>query len=155
MKKVVAGRHRASIEGDFVVFIIGARVNKKLRAIKALRSIGGMQKMLKYLGEHPEKGLLGYETAGFTIIQYWRSFEDLERFAKDTDDPHLEAWRRYLRMVNKTGEAGIWHETFLVRAGEYETIYNNVPLRGLAKASTLVPVAEASSARDRMKVAKT
>jgi hypothetical protein len=29
-----------------------------------------------------------------------------------------------------------------------------MPLRGLAKASTLVPVAEASSARDRMKVAK-
>ncbi|MCJ7438759.1 MAG: DUF4188 domain-containing protein [Acidimicrobiia bacterium] len=150
MAKVVPGRHTAEIDGDFVVFIIGARVNKKRRLVTALRAIGGMQKMLKYLSGHPDKGLLGYETAGFTIIQYWRSFEDLERFAKDADDPHLEVWRRYMRMVNKTGEAGIWHETYLVRAGEYEAIYNNMPERGLAAASRLVPVAESSRARGRV-----
>ena len=149
-KKVVAGRQTAEIEGDFVVFIIGARVNKKRHLMKALRAIGGMGKMLKYLSEHPEKGLLGYETAGFTTIQYWRSFDDLEHFAKDADDPHLEVWRRYMRMVNKTGEAGVWHETYLVRAGEYEAIYSNVPERGLAKASKLVPVAESSRARGRV-----
>ena len=54
-----------------------------------------MRAMLDYLTEHPEKGLLGYETAGFTVIQYWRSFEHLEAFAKDKEDPHLEAWRNY------------------------------------------------------------
>jgi len=150
MAKVVPGRQTAQIEGDFVVFIIGARVNKKRHLVKALRAIGGMGKMLKYLSEHREKGLLGYETAGFTTIQYWRSFDDLERFAKDADDPHLEVWRRYMRMVNKTGEAGVWHETYLVRAGEYEAIYSNVPERGLAKASKLVPVAKSSSARSRI-----
>ena len=150
MARVVPGRQTAQIEGDFVVFIIGARVNKKRHLMKALRAIGGMGKMLKYLSEHPEKGLLGYETAGFTTIQYWRSFDDLERFAKDADDPHLEVWRRYMRMVNKTGEAGVWHETYLVRAGEYEAIYSNVPERGLAKASKLVPVAKSSSARSRI-----
>jgi len=153
MAKVVPGRQTAEIDGDFVVFIIGARVNKKRHLVKALRAISGMGKMLKYLSEHPEKGLLGYEGAGFTIIQYWRSFEDLERFAKDTDDPHLEVWRRYMRMVNKTGEAGIWHETYLVQAGQYEAIYNNMPERGLAKASKLVPIAESSRARGRVATA--
>ena len=90
--------------------------------------------MLTYLTEHPEKGLLGYETAGFTVIQYWRSFEHLEAFAKDNDDPHLEAWRNYWKRVGKTTRTGIWHETFLVRAGEYEAIYGNMPPTGLGKA---------------------
>jgi hypothetical protein len=56
-------------------------------------------------------------------------------------------------MVNKTGEAGIWHETYLVQAGQYEAIYNNMPERGLAAASRLVPVAESSRARGRVATA--
>ena len=75
---VQQGRWTAEIDGDFVVFIIGARINSKLHALRALIDLGGrrgMNHMLKYLSEHPEKGLLGYETAGFTTIQYWRSLE--------------------------------------------------------------------------------
>ena len=107
--------------------------------------------MLKYLTKHPEKGLLGYEKAGFTFIQYWRSFEHLEAFAKDIDDPHLEVWRNYWRRIGKSTRAGIWHETYLVRAGEYEAIYGNMPPHGLGKAGSLVPVAESVSARQRLK----
>ena len=109
--------------------------------------------MLKYLTEHPEKGLLGYETMGFANIQYWRSFEHLEAFAKDTDDPHLDVWRKYWKRVGKDDRTGIWHETYLVRAGEYEAIYGNMPARGLGKASRLVPVAESVGARQRIKAA--
>jgi hypothetical protein len=36
-----------------------------------------------------EKGLLAYEMGIPTIVQYWRSFEQLEAFARDKDDPHL------------------------------------------------------------------
>jgi len=56
------GRWTAEIEGDFVVFIIGARPNK-WRLVQSLRDLGGnsMQKMLDYLMERPEKGLLGYQ----------------------------------------------------------------------------------------------
>src|SRR5215510_9198462 len=139
---VKVGRWTAQIEGDFVVFLIGARTNSKWQAFRSVADLGarrGMGHMLEYLTEHPEKGLLGYETAGFTVIQYWRSFEHLEAFAKDEDDPHLEVWRNYWRRVGKSGRAGIWHETFLVRAGEYEAIYGNMPPRGLGEASTLVP----------------
>ena len=80
MTEIRHGRWTAEVDGDFVVFIIGARINSKLHAIKAMMDLGGrrgMNHMLKYLTDHPEKGLLGYETAGFTVIQYWRSFEQL------------------------------------------------------------------------------
>jgi Domain of unknown function (DUF4188) len=148
------GRWTAEIDGDFVVFIIGARVNSWLHAFRSFADLGGrrgMNHMLKYLTEHPEKGLLGYETAGFTIVQYWRSFAHLEAFAKDTDDPHLEVWRNYWRRVGKSARTGIWHETYLVRAGEYEAIYGNMPPHGLGKAGALMPIAESASARERIK----
>jgi hypothetical protein len=156
MTEIRHGRWTAEVDGDFVVFIIGARINSKLHAVKAVMDLGGrrgMNHMLKYLIDHPEKGLLGYETAGFTVIQYWRSFEHLEAFAKDEDDPHLEVWRTYWKRVGKGTRAGIWHETYLVRAGEYEAIYGNMPPHGLGKATNLVPLAESVSARQRLKAA--
>lgn len=154
MAEIKQGRWTAEIEGDFVVFIIGARVNSKWHLVRTINDLGGrrgMNHMLKYLTDHPEKGLLGYQTLGFANVQYWRSFEHLEAFAKDTDDPHLEVWRKYWKRVAKSGRSGIWHETFLVRNGEYEAIYGNVPPRGLGKASQLVPVAESVGARQRLK----
>ena len=110
-----------------------------------------MNHMLKYLTEHPEKGLLGYQNGYPTIVQYWRSFDHLEAFARDADDPHLEPWRNYFRRVGKSGRTGIWHETYLVRTGEYEAVYGNMPTVGLGKAANLVPVAEASTARLRVR----
>ena len=137
-QKINEGRRTAHIEGDFVVFLIGARFNSKLHLARSLKDLGGrrrgMQAMLDHLVAHPEKGLLGYEMGLKTIVQYWRSFEQLEAFAKDADDPHLEVWRDFWRRVGKSGRTGIWHETFLVRAGEYETIYGNMPDYGLGKA---------------------
>ncbi len=154
MAEVNQGRRGAEIEGDFVVFLIGARLHK-LHPIRSLRDLGGMRGMpymLRYLSQYPEKGLLGYETFGLTMnVQYWRSFEHLERFARDDGDPHLAAWRNYWKRVGKDPRSGIWHETFLVRAGEYEAVYGNMPPHGLAKASTVVPIGGDSSARRRLK----
>jgi hypothetical protein len=155
----IAGRRMtAEIEGDFVVFLIGATLNSKLHLLRSVADLGGrrgMKYMLDYLVEHPEKGLLAYEMGFPTIVQYWRSFEHLEAFAKDKDDPHLEVWRNYWRRVGRSGRTGIWHETFLVRAGEYEAVYGNTRARGLGKAGRLVPVAESSSARERLKAMTT
>jgi len=154
MAKVNQGRWTAEIEGDFVVFIIGARVNKPWQLVRIIRDLGGrhgMNHMLKYLTEHPEKGLLGYETMGFVNVQYWRSFDALEAFAKDSEDPHLSAWRNYWKRVGKDDRAGIWHETFLVRDGEYEAVYGNMPPKGLGKATSLVPIAQSSTARNRLR----
>ena len=146
------GRWTAEIEGDFVVFLINARPSWRL--IRSIRDLGGrsMQQMLDYLMEHPEKGLLAYQRHGpfGVIVQYWRSFEHLEAFARDKDDPHLEVWRNYWKRVGKSTRTGIWHETFLVKAGQYEAIYGNMPPIGLGKAGRLVTVAEAKGARQRV-----
>ena len=154
MAQIAGRRMTAEIDGDFVVFLIGARANSKWRLPDAFRDLGGrrgMRHMLDYLVAHPEKGLLAYQMGFPTIVQYWRSFEHLEAFAKNTDDPHLAVWRNYWRRVGKSARTGIWHETYLVRAGEYEAIYNNMPPHGLAKAGSLVPVAESVGARQRLK----
>jgi hypothetical protein len=153
MAETAGRRMRAEIDGDFVVFLIGARFNNKLQMVKSVLDLGGrrgMKHMLDYLVARPEKGLLAYEMGLPTIVQYWRSFEHLEAFANDRDDPHLEIWRQYWRRVGKSDRTGIWHETYLVQAGQYEAIYGNMPPHGLGKAGRLVPLASASSARDRV-----
>jgi Domain of unknown function (DUF4188) len=153
MSKTIMGRRRAVIEGDFVVFLIGARfeLTHPIRTFNDLGGRRGMKHMLDYLMEHPEKGLLGYEFGLPTIVQYWRSFDHLEAFARDDDDPHTAAWRNYWKRVGSTNRSGIWHETYLVRAGEYEAIYANMPAFGLGKAGTLVPLGKDSTARLRVR----
>ena len=140
MTELAGRRMTAEIDGDFVVFLIGARFNNKLQLARSLVDLGGrrgMRHMLDHLIARPEKGLLAYEMGIPTIVQYWRSFEHLEEFAKNQDDPHLDAWRNFWRRVGKTERTGIWHETYLVRAGEYEAVYGNMPPRGLGKAGRL------------------
>jgi Domain of unknown function (DUF4188) len=143
MAKVIPGRFTAEIEGPFVVFIIGMRVNKFFAFRKWIATAMAMGPMIRTLYEHPEKGFLGAQTflygRGVVTVQYWRSFEDLERFARDKDDPHLKAWRTFNKTIGSDGSVGIFHETFLVDAGKYEALYGNMPVFGLASAANHVP----------------
>jgi hypothetical protein len=155
MAAVANGRFTADVEGDFVVFIIGMRVNKPWKLRKWFPVAMAMPRMLRYLDKNPQAGLLGYRSAGSprtpTLVQYWRSFEDLDRFAKQPDAPHLGPWRRFIKDVGSSGDVGIWHETYKVRAGEYEAVYGNMPVFGLAKATKHVPVgAKGDSAATRI-----
>jgi hypothetical protein len=154
MAEIQRGRHLAEIDGDFVVFLTGARFSLR-HPLRTFRDLGGrkggMKAMLDHLVAHPEKGLLGFTMGLPVIVQYWRSFEHLEAFARDDSDPHIATWRRYYRRDAQHPGAGIWHETFLVRAGDYEAIYKNMPAIGLGSAGRLVPAAESSTARLRIK----
>jgi hypothetical protein len=143
MAKIFPGRYTAHIEGPFVVFLIGMRVNRLWAIHKWLPTAMAMGPMLKTLYQHPEKGFLGAQTylnwRGVTTVQFWRSFEDLERFARSKDDPHLGAWRRFNRAIGADGSVGIWHETYLVQPGQYEALYGNMPRAGLAALAEHVP----------------
>jgi hypothetical protein len=137
--QVVNGRYTARMDEPFVVFIIGMRINRPLTVRKWVPTAWAMGPMLRELYQNPDKGFLGAETfvywPGVTLVQYWRSFEDLEKFACDPDDPHMPAWQRFNRTVGKDGSVGIFHETFIVERGNYEAIYGNMPVFGLAKAT--------------------
>ena len=136
---VMKGRYTAKMDESFVVFIIGMRINNIFAVRKWLPTVRAMGPMLKELYQNPEKGFLGGEFflywRGPALVQYWRSFEDLEKFARDREDPHLPAWLRFNRTVRGDGSVGIWHEKYTVERGNYESIYANMPVFGLAKAT--------------------
>ncbi len=149
--KVFTGRFSADLDGDFVVFVIGMRVNRPFHVRGWWPTFRAMGPMLKELEADP--ALLYSHTGwmgGPALIQYWRSFADLDRYARDGDREHLPAWREWVHGISRSsGSVGIWHETYKVRAGEYEAIYGNTPRIGLAQAGAHVPLAVkgASAAR--------
>ena len=132
-------RVTAELDGDFVVFMIGMRVNKPWKVSAWLPVFLAMPKMLGELARHPELGLLGGRFAGGTLIQFWRSSEHLNAYAQSRQNAHLPAWRAFNQNARKSGGAvGIWHETYRVAAGQYETVYVDMPAFGLGQAGRRV-----------------
>src|SRR5436190_9610670 len=152
MAKVIPTRMTAEIEGEFVVFLIGARINKPWKIHKWLPVALAMPRMLKELSANPASGFLGYQQFLGVIVQYWRSFEHLERYARDRDASHWPAWVAYNKKIGAaSGDVGIWHETYRIARGQYEAIYGGMPPFGLGKIGRLVPISRPrDSARERM-----
>lgn len=155
MAAIHAGRFAAQIEGDFVVFLIGMRVNQPLLIHKWLPVARAMPRMLAELMKNKELGLLHVQTfiGGRTVmgVQYWRSFEQLHAYAHARDKQHLPAWAEFNRAVGGNGSVGVFHETYRVRAGDYECVYVNMPRFGMARAGELVPaVGRMQSAKSRI-----
>ena len=152
MARVIPQKVTAEIEGDFVVFLIGMRVNKPWKLHKWLPVFRAMPPMLKELEKHPESGFLGHIFGFKVIVQYWRSFEHLEAYARSQDQGHWPAWVAFNKQLGSSrGDVGIWHETYQIRAGQYETIYSGMPPYGLGKVGKLVPASgRQESARGRI-----
>ena len=152
MAVVHAERMCPQIDGDFVVFLIGIRINKPWKIHKWLPVFRAMPRMLKELESQPDSGFLGAESNGFMLVQYWRSFEQLERYSRRPDAQHWPAWVAFnKRMGRSRGDVGIWHETYRISAGQYEAIYSGMPARGLGKVGRLVAARERfESARGRL-----
>ncbi len=156
MAQVVVGRYAAQTDEPLVVFLIGMRINR-LRAVrKWAPTFMAMVRMLRRLVAQPEKGFLHAHTIlywrGIGLVQYWRSFDDLERFARSPSEPHLAAWRRFNRVVGyKDGSVGFWHESYLIDPRRCEAVYGNMPVFGLAKATNHVPaIGRRETARARL-----
>jgi len=137
-----------------VVFLIGMRVNRPWKVHRWWPIFVAMRPMVTELEADPQSGILhaqfGFAFGGPVVVQYWRSFDALERYARAPDARHLPAWRRFNRLVRASGDVGIWHETYRVGAGEYEAIYGNMPRVGLAAAGEHAPLGSTSTAARRI-----
>lgn len=156
MARIVPGRFAGTIEGEFVMFLIGMRVNNLLAVGKWWPASQAMPKMLKELFAQPQLGLLHAEyTVSWRmamVVQYWRSHEQLQAYAHARDKAHLPAWAAFHRAARGNTAVGVFHETYVVRPGDYEAVYVNMPAFGLAKAGQLVPaIGRMESATGRMR----
>ncbi len=155
MAKIISQRMTVDTQEDFVIFLIGMRINHLWKVHKWVPVASAMTKMLNELYQNPELGLISHEQwFGRTsiMIQYWKSFEQLESYAKNKSSKHLPAWTAFNKKINSNGDVGIWHETYLSQPGSYECIYNNMPRFGLAKAMDSVPATgRHQNASDRIK----
>jgi hypothetical protein len=154
MAKVFPGRFTAQCDEPFVVFLIGMRVNRVLD-LRWIRVARAMPPMIAELKRTPERGLLHAEFflywRGVAVVQYWSSFELLHAYAHARDAKHLPAWAEFNRRIGTDGSVGIWHETYLVAPGQFESIYANMPRFGLAGALNHVGVTgRLDSARGRI-----
>ncbi len=148
-------RMTAKMEGEFVVFLIGMRINNPLLIHKWLPVAKAMPKMLKELYQHPELGLLSHEmwfSRTIILVQYWRDIDALLNYAKSKSSNHLPAWQAFNNSIGTDGSVGIWHETYQVKPGTYENIYVNMPPFGLGKVGNLTEVGRgAHSASERLR----
>ena len=151
-------RLTANIEGEFVVFLIGMRVNDPLKIHKWLPVARAMSRMLKELDAQPPLGFIHAEmwfSRTTIMLQYWRSMEQLLAYAKNKDAEHLPAWRAFNGSIGTDGPVGIWHETYAASPGTYENVYVNMPPFGLGKVGALQPaVGGKQSAADRLNTRK-
>ena len=82
MATIISERMTAEIDGDVVVFLIGMRINRMWKIHRWLPVAMAMPRMLRELQADPDSGLLGFQSwfgNPNIFVQYWRSFEHLER----------------------------------------------------------------------------
>ena len=153
MAKIIDQRMTVGMDGEFVVFLIGMRINKPWKIHKWLPVFMAMPKMIKELEADPEAGFLGHNGINLGgIVQYWRSFEHLEAYARAKDKKHWPAWVDFNKRIGAScGDVGIWHETYKIQPGNYEAVYSGMPPYGLGKVGRLIPVSgRKETARNRM-----
>jgi len=157
MAKIFPGRYSAQIssqiEEPFILLFLGIRINNFLLFWKWIPTVLASLPMVYSLVRHRAAGFLGGQAflflPGIGIIQFWRSFDDLERFARNKHLPHLKGWRWYNKAIGATGSVGLWHEVYLVQPGDHEAMYDNMPVFGLAIGAKHIPVGER---RDRVRL---
>lgn len=132
----------AYMEGGFVVFLIGMRINRWWRPDQWLPVSLAMPRMLRELEANPASGFLGAESGAGNpsiMVQYWRSSDHLVEYARSKDARHFPAWVDFNRRIARTDAVGIWHETYVIAPGRYEALYVHMPPFGLGRVAGVVP----------------
>ncbi|WTX98161.1 DUF4188 domain-containing protein [Streptomyces sp. NBC_01420] len=144
--KIMPGRTTAAAEGDVVVLLIGMRINHFRGVHHWLPVMLAMLRMLRELKADRARGLLGHillsgSPRTYYVVQYWESKEKLYAYASAPDMFHRKAWAMLNRKEkNSRQHVGLWHETYIVPEGGYESIYADMPAYGLAAATGSLPI---------------
>ena len=110
MARIIKQRMTARLDGEFVLFLIGMRINRFWKVHKWLPVAMAMPRMLAELARKPESGFLGAQSYGGippVMAQYWRSFAHLEAYAKDPAAEHFPAWKAFNRRVRSNGDVDL------------------------------------------------
>ena len=159
MAQMIKDKFIAEIDEPVVVFLVGGHSNNILAVRHWFWIARSFLSLVRYLNTHPETGYLGghvmYRLLPFGMIlqSYWRSVDDLERFARSKDQPHLKAWTHFVRNVATTGALSIWHETYIAEPGKYEAVYGTMAPYGLAAtpaARIVLPTGRSHNMRGRI-----
>ena len=136
MAKVFTGRYAADVEGDFVVFLIGMRINKPWNVRGWWHTFATMRPMIKELEANPELGLISAHlawSAARPSSSTGARYEHLDRYARNADKRHLPAWKKW-NQASRGVRRGrhLARDLQGARAAEYEVVYGNMPRLGLA-----------------------
>ena len=84
---IIVDRVSPLVDREFVLFLIGMRINRMLMVPKWWLVFRAMSRMLKELSADPESGLAHFRLQrglrNFMVVQYWDSWEKLEAYARD------------------------------------------------------------------------
>ncbi|ATW52848.1 DUF4188 domain-containing protein [Streptomyces xantholiticus] len=156
--RTLPGRTTAAASGDVVVFLIGTRVNHLWAVHRWPAVLLAMLMMLRELSGDRSLGLLHHivligSPRAYYVVQYWESKDKLLAYAAASDRRHRPWWGRYNRLARKGGRhVGIWHETYIVPEGSYETMYGDMPPYGLGRAHGTAPLRDGVHAQERLRV---
>jgi hypothetical protein len=133
-------RFRADVPPGTVVFLIGMRINAWWKVRSWLPVFMAMPRMLRELYSHRELGFLDATTwwmgRNVLVVQYWRSMDDLMRYATGKDGEHFPAWQRYMTSAASSGATGIWHEAYEVQPERSHNVYVGMPPSMLGRATS-------------------
>ena len=106
----MTNRSTHAYDGPLALFLIGVRIHQPWRLGVVGQVIRAMPPMIAELernkaaaarGEEESLGYLGsrstVDLTGTTMIQWWRSTEDIYAYASSTDHRHREAWLEFYR----------------------------------------------------------
>lgn len=155
--KVQAGRYTANHPDDFVVLLIGLRINKIRKFREWMPVFREAFSMTKEALTLPGQPLLGSypvwkmdDRRVLFFVQHWRSFDALMEWSNDKTLLHRPGMQGFMRRTAYNGNVGVWHETYKVATGQFEAIYANMPAMSLAAAGEFVPLSKKSRVDDRM-----
>lgn len=154
-------RVTADVPDGTIAFLVGMRINQWWALHKIFPVLLAMPAMIIEQVRQRELGMIGSPRTFVSgrlvlVIEYWKSYEYLEAYAKANDNSHLSAWGAFNRAARGNRAVGVFHETYVVKPGTVETIYSNLPtdiLLGAAVGTT--PIGRtAESSRQRLDPSK-